>query len=120
MRQSQLAQHELDSLTPTTHNAITTEFAQHELSKPTSTPNPATLHNHENSSRNSDTMGAEQQEESEIHNASSSQFALSMTNFTMKPVRRSSNQTSSRSTVPTITSESYGEVNEEITPIDTE
>jgi len=117
---SEFAQHELDNLTPIAHNAITTEFAQHELNKPTSTPNPATLHNHKNSLRNSDTMSAEQQEESEIHNASSSQFALSIANFTMKHVRRSSNETSSRSTMPTITSESYGGVNEEITSIDTE
>jgi len=117
---SEFAQHELDSLTPTTLNAITTEFAQHELSNPTNVPNPATLHNHENSLRNSDTMGTEQQEESEMHNSSSPQFALSIANFTMKPVRHSSNETSSRSTVPTITSESYGEANEEITPTDTE
>jgi len=119
---SEFAQHELDNLTPIAHGVTTAEFAQHELNNLTSTPNLTTLnssnlHKHENSLRNSDTTSAEQQGESRTRNSTSPQFALSIADFTMKPVRRQSNETSSRSTVPIAISESNGEGNGEITPI---
>jgi len=122
---SGFAQHELDNLTPIAHNATVSGFAQDELGNLTSTPslttlNSSNLHKHENSLRNSDTMYAEQQGESRTPNSTSPQFALSIAIFTMKPVPRQSNETSSRSTVPTAISESYGEENGEITPISME
>ena len=138
---SEFVQHELDSLTPiahdatalgfnqcelnnkpVTHGATTSEFAQHELCNLTSTPKLATqnfrdLHKRENSLRNSDAMKAEQQEESRTPNSTLQPAALSLANFAIKPVRHRSNETSSRSTVPTVISESYDEANEEITLI---
>jgi len=110
---------------PITHNATVSEFDQHELFNLTSTPKLATqdfsnLHKYENSLRNSDTMDAEQRKESRTPNSTLQPTVLSLANFTMKPFRRQSNETSSRSTVPTAISESYDERNGEITPISME